>query len=547
MASEALSHEEWLARVEEERLARLAQKADEEAHKKAESERREALAKEAFASWATKQTTRRRAAEVRLPPAFLPPSSFRLFPILPLSFVSPRPAPPPSPFLRLSALRATVATVAPLNVSELLSTPPRLDPTSFLPAPPPQSYKHSQYVEQLAPQRAQNEAQWREVAVALLVTDLQLGADSAAAAAAGSRSRRTSAASPIRGRSRSPGSRETEGRAESAAGRAAVEHESRSLLDEFLAWSRSHHVVDEVEISRATFDGFSRAFQEMIVFDEARGTHKLSGVQFMTSRGTTGSGQQAKPLGPDDKLKNQIFLRVCRQAWLESIPVARERVETEFSKELEVEKAKRARRRRAADGAEAEEGAGAAAGGGRSVTFADAGAEDLDAAVQERVRWRVMLALGVNQLHKWTLEDAAAATARTAAEKLEKRTMGHAAHESWVKLKERVRVWLPPTADVPVRPDGRPTLPKDVEKPQRFNFAMHSMSKRVVRARPSETAVDFARRAGISGRFVHAVGKDRALVDEVQRSRAKVLHEGAESIGVGLCVVRSFPCRSWRR
>ena len=212
---------------------------------------------------------------------------------------------------------------------------------------------------------------------------------------------------------------------------------------------------------------------------------------------TVEQGDQVKPLLPDVKAQNAIFLSTLRKRWLKKRDEMVAKVGKTSIALLDNFVKKQA--------------------GNPSKN----GNEETPTAVE--LRRRAISILGIGKLYKWAEEDEDKMKEKTKERDDEKRGDAAKAHDAFVRGKKAMELWLPNKEDIPPAP-----------KPARFVFATGGRTGRAhnpavpLRSKQSKipsSTVDLMRTSGL--RVVHALSKGRQGKEgDLEKSRSQLEREG---------------------
>lgn len=198
--------------------------------------------------------------------------------------------------------------------------------------------------------------------------------------------------------------------------------------------------ASQVILPASVVERLSRGFRDMLDVDKDTHESSLTNLAYTDAPEAAAPGLLPPPLSPDDKVKNALFMRLCREAWkraIDGIPTAIAAAADELAAETKAaaaasDPAPLPPSRRTAPAA-----ADAAAAGGAAMP---ASAVSPEASKTGR---RAVQRAGVTRLLRWAEHDERAAATRAAAETAERMSRGRSVHARWLASTDAKSVRLP--------------------------------------------------------------------------------------------------------
>ncbi|RHZ25236.1 hypothetical protein DYB31_011611, partial [Aphanomyces astaci] len=242
--------------------------------------------------------------------------------------------------------------------------------------------------------------------------------------------------------------------------------------DHWVHWTKANHSFNKVRLSDAQAKKFGGATRQLMEFVEADNVYLLTikwRVAAKPQKGDTAKIAARRCLSADEKKLNAVFKALCKKYWMQAqhrvVELLREKIEA-MTKQNRDKSTDRPRPP-------------------KSVA-------EMETAVLTNV--------GVKRIVQWVEDDKDAVQAKADESQKEKQEEGSMAHNAWVKRKDRLRVRVPTS---PTNRHGNSAI-KSMWKPPRFDFSTSGL----VRPKKMEMpccAVDLMRNSGL--KYVHAMSE----------------------------------------
>mmetsp|Transcript_28821 Transcript_28821/g.48622 ORF Transcript_28821/g.48622 Transcript_28821/m.48622 type:complete len:1741 (+) Transcript_28821:136-5358(+) len=246
-------------------------------------------------------------------------------------------------------------------------------------------------------------------------------------------------------------------------------------------WAMEFHSFSDVSFDYDTYNKFSGAVKEFV--DEEDGVYKLMSLKYAFPAAAK-PGEPAKPLSPDQKLKNALFMKEIAKVWASAKEELRLRLLESTTRSETAMK------------------------GGRKVS------KNIHA-----IERNCLNALSIKRLKQWVEDDEDKRVEELKELAQEKAQQVKISHDQFVRHKDSLRIRLPP-----------PDYDNRIGKPKAKNSLVMSFGGSMTGVRNKadkcpQTSVDLMSGSGL--KYVHATAKGMQGRDgDLERSRKQLMQKG---------------------